>query len=220
MSARVAQVSCTYHPSLRFRRFGSLGGSAGHFPLFVARPVPSPGCQPAPRTTRMAAYFLTAAAMSLPALGMLRCCCRRRVFTAASASLSTRPSGALIIDTDCALDDLATLALAAATGTSLQLVTTVNGLAPPGHGHELVRQHGQSASLGSAPARLLRLLGARLPALVSSAPPRKKPVHPAPSHCPGCSSEPPPKPPIAPHLTIQVRRMLDALEMRSVPAVA
>ena len=97
----------------------------------------------------MAAYFLTAAAMSLPALGMLRCCCRRRVFTAASASLSTRPSGALIIDTDCALDDLATLALAAATGTSLQLVTTVNGLALPGHGHELVRQHGQSAPLAA-----------------------------------------------------------------------
>ena len=102
-----------------------------------------------PETTRMAAYFLTAAAMSLPALGMLRCCCRRRVFTAASASLSTRPSGALIIDTDCALDDLATLALAAATGTSLQLVTTVNGLALPGHGHELVRQHGQSAPLAA-----------------------------------------------------------------------
>ena len=89
---------------------------------------------------RMAAYVLTAAAMSLPALGVLRCCCRRRVFTAASASLSTRP---VIIDTDCALDDLATLALAAATGTSLQLVTTVSGLAPPGHGHELVRLHGQ-----------------------------------------------------------------------------
>ena len=149
-----------------------------------------------------------------------RCCCRRRVFTDASASLAMRSSRALIIDTDCALDDLATLAMVAATETPLQLVTTVNGLAPPGHGHELVRQHGQSASLGSAPARLLRLLGARLPALVSSAPPRKKPVHPAPSHCPGCSSEPPPKPPIAPHLTIQVRRMLDALEMRSVPAVA
>ena len=73
---------------------------------------------PRSQTTRMAAYFLTAAAMSLPALGMLRCCCRRRVFTAASASLSTRPSGALIIDTDCALDDLATLALAAACGAS------------------------------------------------------------------------------------------------------
>ena len=115
---------------------------------FLCPPVPSPGgCQPALRTTRMAAYFLTAAAMSLPALGMLRCCCRRRVFTAASASLSTRPSGALIIDTDCALDDLATLALAAATGTSLQLVTTVKGLAPPGHGHELVRQHGQSETV-------------------------------------------------------------------------
>jgi len=127
---------------------------------------------------RMAAYFLTAAAMSLPALGMLRCCCRRRVFTAASASLSTRPPGALIIDTDCGLDDLATLALAAATGTSLQLVTTVNGLAPPGNGHLLVRQHGQYAplgsALGSALARLLCLLRARQAALGGTALPGRE----------------------------------------------
>ena len=107
---------------------------------------------------RMAAYVLTAAAMSLPALGVLRCCCRRRVFTAASASLSTRPS--VIIDTDCALDDLATLALAAATGTSLQLVTTVNGLAPPGHGHELVRLHGQKRLTWQRPSSAVCLLGA------------------------------------------------------------
>ena len=75
---------------------------------------------PSSQTTRMAAYFLTAAAMSLPALGMLRCCCRRRVsaMASASASLLARPSGALIIDTDRALDDLATLALAAACGAS------------------------------------------------------------------------------------------------------
>ena len=107
---------------------------------------------------RMAAYVLTAAAMSLPALGVLRCCCRRRVFTAASASLSTRPS--VIIDTDCALDDLATLALAAATGTSLQLVTTVSGLAPPGHGHELVRPHGQKRLTWQRPSSAVCLLGA------------------------------------------------------------
>ena len=107
---------------------------------------------------RMAAYVLTAAAMSLPALGVLRCCCRRRVFTAASASLSTRPS--VIIDTDCALDDLATLALAAATGTSLQLVTTVSGLAPPGHGHELVRLHGQKRLTWQRPSSAVCLLGA------------------------------------------------------------
>ena len=106
---------------------------------------------------RMAAYVLTAAAMSLPALGVLRCCCRRRVFTAASASLSTRP---VIIDTDCALDDLATLALAAATGTSLQLVTTVNGLAPPGHGHELVRLHGQKRLTWQRRSSAVCLLGA------------------------------------------------------------
>ena len=37
--------------------------------------------------------------------------------------------------------------------------------------------------LGSAPARLLRLLGARLAALGSSAPPRKRPNHSPPSHC-------------------------------------
>ena len=98
----------------------------------------------------MAAYFLTAAA-AIPALGMLRCCCRRRVFTDASASLAMRSSRALIIDTDCALDDLATLAMVAATETPLQLVTTVNGLAPPGHGHLLVRRMLDALDLRSVP---------------------------------------------------------------------
>ena len=34
--------------------------------------------------------------------------------------------------------------------------------------------------------------------------PRKRPAHRAPSHRLGCSSQPPPKPPISPHLTVQV----------------
>ena len=42
--------------------------------------------------------------------------------------------------------------------------------------------------LGSAPARLLRLLSVRLVALVSSVLPGERPAHRAPSHCLGCSS--------------------------------
>ncbi|EOD33332.1 hypothetical protein EMIHUDRAFT_229891 [Emiliania huxleyi CCMP1516] len=45
----------------------------------------------------------------------------------------------LIIDTDCGLDDLATLVFAAATATPISLVTTTSGLAPPGRGHSLAR---------------------------------------------------------------------------------
>ena len=63
-------------------------------------------------------------------------------------------------------------------------------------------QHGQSVPLGSAPARLLRLLRARLVALGSPALPVRGPGHWVPSHCLGCSSQPPPKPPISPPLTM------------------
>eukprot|EP00964_Phaeocystis_antarctica_P064426 scaffold38740_cov39-Phaeocystis_antarctica.AAC.1 len=52
--------------------------------------------------------------------------------------------------------------------------------------------------LGSAPARLLCLLRGRLAALSSSNTSRKRPARWAPSHCPGCSSEPPTKPPNSP----------------------
>ena len=149
----------TYLPAGPIRVFCTPVGNVRDSPDVSSRwlvPLARPAASGHKR--RMAAYVLTAAAMSLPALGVLRCCCRRRVFTAASASLSTRPS--VIIDTDCALDDLATLALAAATGTSLQLVTTVNGLAPPGHGHELVRLHGQKRLTWQRPSSAVCLLGA------------------------------------------------------------
>ena len=60
---------------------------------------------------------------------------------------------------------------------------------------------------GSARGRLPRLLRARLAALAGPALPRERPAHWAPSHCLGCSSEPRPKPPIAPPLTLQARRL-------------
>ena len=67
-------------------------------------------------------------------------------------------------------------------------------------------QHGQSAPLaawsksplGRAPARPLRLLSARLAALGGAALPVGEPNHWASSHRLGCSSEPPPQPPIPP----------------------
>eukprot|EP00966_Prymnesium_polylepis_P038180 885178-Prymnesium_polylepis.1 len=63
---------------------------------------------------------------------------------------SSQP-GPFIIDTDCGLDDLATLALAATAAAPLQLVTTVNGLAPPGHGRLLARRLLDYIELSSVP---------------------------------------------------------------------
>jgi len=62
-------------------------------------------------------------------------------------------------------------------------------------------QHGQSASLGSGRARLLRLLRARLAALASSVLPGEGSAHWAPSHCCRCSSQPPQKSPNSPPST-------------------
>ena len=61
-----------------------------------------------------------------------------------------------------------------------------------------MRQHAQSAPLGSAPARPLCLLRARLAALGGSALPEERPGHWAPSHCLECLRQPPSKPPISP----------------------
>lgn len=69
----------------------------------------------------------------------------------AAASGATSEAGPLIIDTDCGLDDLATLALAASTSADLRLVTTTSGLAPHGHGHRLARRTLRRVGLGEVP---------------------------------------------------------------------
>lgn len=65
---------------------------------------------------------------------------RRTSESAMSLAASTPEPAPFIIDTDCGLDDLATLALAAAAGATPLLVTTTSGLAPHGHGHRLARR--------------------------------------------------------------------------------
>ena len=64
-----------------------------------------------------------------------------------------------IIDTDVGLDDLATIAIAASMSAPLRLVTTVSGLAPPGHGHQLARRLLDLVSLHQTPV----VAGAELP---------------------------------------------------------
>ena len=59
-------------------------------------------------------------------------------------------------------------------------------------------QQGQSAALGSARARLLRLRVTRLAAPGDPRPLGERRGHWAPCHCRRCSSQPPPKPPIPP----------------------
>ena len=81
-------------------------------------------------------------------VGRLLHCGQRRMLpsVAMSAAPGYKP-GPFIIDTDCGLDDLATLAAVAATESPLLLVTTVNGLAPPGYGQLLARRLLQAAAL-------------------------------------------------------------------------
>ena len=64
--------------------------------------------------------------------------------------------------------------------------------------------------LGTAPARLLHLLSARLVAPGQLSTPRVGPGHWDPSHGLSCSSEPPPKPPISPPLIVQAPGLLGA----------
>lgn len=65
--------------------------------------------------------------------------------------LQQRPPPPVLIDTDCGLDDLATLALAAASSASLRLVTTTSGLAPHGHGHLIARSMLDHVGLNTVP---------------------------------------------------------------------
>ena len=81
---------------------------------------------------------------------------RRRTPRSPTASMSLSkdppgPLGPLLIDTDCGLDDLATLALAASASAPLRLVTTTSGLAPPGHGHLLARRMLDRVGLTAVP---------------------------------------------------------------------
>ena len=69
-------------------------------------------------------------------------------------------------------------------------------------------QQGQSAALGSARARLLRLRVTRLAAPGDPRPLGERRGHWAPCHCRRCSSQPPPKPLMSPLLTIQAGRVL------------
>ena len=77
---------------------------------------------------------------------------RRRTSEAAMSLAAAAPAPApFIIDTDCGLDDLATLALAAAAGAPPRLVTTSSGLAPHGHGHRLARRMLDHVGLAAVP---------------------------------------------------------------------
>ena len=85
--------------------------------------------------------------------------------------------------------------------------TWVNGQTEYAGGKQSVRDlavthHGQSARLGSAPARPVCLFGARLAALGKPGTSKVRPSHWAPSHRLGGSSDPPPKSLIPPPLTV------------------
>ena len=69
----------------------------------------------------------------------------------ASANEAADEPAPFIIDTDCGLDDLATLALAATSSAPLRLVTTTSGLAPHGHGHLLARRTLDHVGLAEVP---------------------------------------------------------------------
>ena len=69
---------------------------------------------------------------------------------------------------------------------------------------ELERPQGQSAPWQCPSSARAPLQGAR-GGSGQLGTPGVKPTHSVPSHCPGCSSEPPPRPPIVPRLAIQER---------------
>ena len=70
--------------------------------------------------------------------------------SAAADGVKEQP-GPFLIDTDCGLDDLATLALAATASAPLRLVTTTSGLAKPGCGHLLARRTLDRVGLQTVP---------------------------------------------------------------------
>ena len=76
----------------------------------------------------------------------------------------------------------------AASGGAAALIAVVAGTSRPELTLSAARQRGQSAPIGSAPARPLCLLSARLAALGQLGTPRVRPSHWAPSHGLRCSS--------------------------------
>ena len=77
--------------------------------------------------------------------------CRSAVAMSAAANGVEEQPGPFLIDTDCGLDDLATLALAATASAPLRLVTTTSGLAKPGCGHLLARRTLDRVGLQTVP---------------------------------------------------------------------
>lgn len=75
----------------------------------------------------------------------------RPPLVAGSMLASAVPASSFVVDTDCGLDDLATLALASAANAPIRLVTTVSGLATPGFGHQITSCFLRSIEMAQLP---------------------------------------------------------------------